>query len=116
MCALDSTERLDLHSTVRRRILDLAPPERRRLNGRLEAWHDLSFADFRAEVVKLYKADIPLKERADWEAFLAENAAAVHRLADRIAAAEREIDSIVYRLFDLNPQEITLLEESVGHS
>ena len=31
-----------------------------------------------------------------------------------IEKAEREIDAIVYRLFDLTPDEITLLEASIA--
>jgi hypothetical protein len=96
------------------RLLDLAPPDRRKLNGRLEAWHELDFAAFRAEIKKAFGADIPLKERAAWEAYLAENAAEVHALTARIAAAERDIDATVYRLFDLTPAEITLLEGSLA--
>jgi len=33
-------------------------------------------------------------------------------LSDAMAAAEREIDRIVYALFDLTPEEIALLEAS----
>lgn len=86
----------------------------RKLTRKLEAWHDLDFAAFRAEVKKVFGAEIPVKERGDWEAYLAENAAEVRRLSTEIAQAEREIDAIVYRLFDLTPDEITLLEASIA--
>lgn len=112
-----STAAAARHATdaaVRRRILDLAPPERRKLTRKLEAWHDLDFTAFRAEVKAAFKTEIPLKERGEWEAYLSENAAEVHRLTAEIAAAEREIDAIVYRLFDLTPEEIALLESSVA--
>ncbi len=85
-----------------------------KLTRKLEAWPALDFSAFRAEVKKTFKAEIPLKERGDWEAYLSENAAEVHRLSAEIAAAERAIDAIVYRLFDLTPDEITLLESSVA--
>ena len=55
-----------------------------------------------------------MKERADWESHLAENAAQVHALTAAIAAAEREIDSVVYGLFDLTAEEIALLEGSLA--
>ena len=54
-----------------------------------------------------------LRERDEWEPYLAQNAARVHELSDRIAAAEREIDTIVYALFGLTPDEIALLEASL---
>jgi hypothetical protein len=98
---------------VSRRILDLAPREKRKLSGRLQAWYDLDFTAFRTEIKKLFGAEIPLRERGEWESYLAENAAEVHRLAAQIDAAEREIDAIVYRLFDLTADEIALLERSL---
>jgi hypothetical protein len=86
----------------------------RKLTRKLEAWHDLDFAAFRAEVKKVFGTEIPLKERGEWEAYLAENSAEVRRLSAEIAQAEREIDAIVYRLFDLTPDEIALLEASIA--
>jgi hypothetical protein len=74
----------------------------------------LDFAAFRAEVKKVFGIEIPLKERGDWEAWLAESAAEVRRLSAEIAQAEREIDAIVYRLFNLTPDEIALLEASIA--
>ncbi len=74
----------------------------------------LNFADFRSEIAKVFGTDIPLKQRGEWETYLAENAAEVNALTARIAAAEREIDAIVYRLFDLTPGEIALLEASIA--
>jgi hypothetical protein len=38
----------------------------------------------------------------------------VRKLGAAIEKAEREIDAIVYRLFDLTPDEIALLEPSVA--
>lgn len=114
-CGTAATERLSIQTAVRHRILDLAPPGKAvRLSQKLEAWHALDFAAFRAEVLRLFKSDIPLKERGAWEAYLAENAAEVAALTAAIEAAEREIDAIVYRLFDLDAAEIALLEASLA--
>jgi hypothetical protein len=112
-CTKAARRRFEIESAVRRRILDLAPPERAKLTGKLEHWHDLEFAAFRAEVKRAFHADVPVKERGEWEAYLADNAAKVRSLSDQIAAAEREIDAIVYRLFDLTADEIALLEASL---
>jgi hypothetical protein len=112
-CTESARRRFTLQSAVRRRILDLAPPGRRNLGRRLESWHELDFAAFRAEIKKAFGAEIPLKQRGEWEAYLAENAAEVHALSARIAAAESEIDAIAYGLFDLTREEIMLLEGSL---
>jgi hypothetical protein len=112
-CSNSSVSRLIIQSDIRARILDLAPPEHRKLSGRLENWHELDFAAFLAEVKKTLRVDIPLKRQGEWKDYLAENRAEVERLTADIETAEREIDRIVYRLFDLTAEEITLLEASL---
>jgi hypothetical protein len=112
-CTDAARERFTIQSAVRRRILDLAPPERARLTGKLNDWHELDFAAFRKEVKRAFRADVPVRERGEWEAYLRDNSARVLELSDHIAAAEREIDRIVYGLFDLTPDEINLLEASL---
>ncbi len=106
--------RLAHQRSVLRRIPDLCPPERvPKLNDKLRRWWTLDFAAFRAEVKKAFKADIPLKDRNDWENYLRAEGDKVRALTAQIEAAERDIDAIVYKLFDLTPGEITLLEASL---
>jgi len=113
-CTDNAAARLSIESAVAHRILDLAPSEQRRLSRKLEEWYDLDFGGFRAEVERVFHAEIPIRKRAEWEKYLAENAAEVKRMTAEIEAAEREIDAIVYRLFDLTPDEITSLETSLA--
>jgi hypothetical protein len=113
-CTNSARGRRDTQTTVRHRILDLAPPERRKLSRKLEGWWLLDFAAFQAEVRRAFRADIPVKERDQWESYLAQQAAEVRKLDAEIETAEREIDAIVYRLFDLTPDEIALLEGSIA--
>jgi hypothetical protein len=116
-CSRSAAIRFAIQSSVRHRILDLAPPERRKLSRKLENWWALDFAAFRNEVKRAFRAEIPVEERGQWEAYLARHAAEVRALDGEIADAEREIDAIVYRLFELTPGEIALLEASLaGHS
>lgn len=84
-----------------------------RLSRKLEDWHDLDFAAFRAEIKRVFKAEIPVKQRGEWEKYLAEESEKVRTLTAGIEAAEREIDKIVYGLFDLTAAEIELLEASL---
>lgn len=107
--------RLKLQTAVTRRIPDLCPPGRApTLSIKLREWWDLpSFADFRAEVKKAFKADIPLTERSDWEDWINRDGAEVARLTAEIARAESQINSIVYELFELTEEEIALLEATV---
>jgi N-6 DNA Methylase/TaqI-like C-terminal specificity domain len=103
-----------VRSEVRHRILDLGPPELRRLSGKLENFHELDFVSFREEVKKVFRAGIPVRERHDWELYLSEKSTEVRRLTNEIEKAERAIDAIVYKLFGLTPEEITLLEASLA--
>lgn len=95
-----------------RLLSDLAAPGAK-ISRKLKAFHELDFAEFRAEAKKALKADIPVKERGQWEALFDEAKAEVLRLNAEIAAAEREIDRLVYAAFDLTPEEIELLEKSL---
>lgn len=108
-------ERLTLQTALTRRIPDLCPPGRDpKLTTRLQEWWTLpDFAAFRAEVKKVFKADISLAERSVWEDWIARDRAEIAHLSAEIAKAEAQIDSIVYELFALTPEEICLLESAV---
>lgn len=108
-------ERLTLQTALARRIPDLCPPDRDpKLTTRLQEWWALpDFAAFRAEVKKVFKDDIRLAERSAWEDWITRDRAEIARLSAEIAKAEAQIDSIVYGLFDLTPDEIALLESVV---
>ncbi|MGH6848891.1 MAG: Eco57I restriction-modification methylase domain-containing protein, partial [Methylocella sp.] len=107
--------RYETQKALLRRIPDLCPHDRKpKLTTRLEEWWKLDFKSFQAEIKKAFKADIPLKQRNEWEAFLREEGEKVRRLTVEIEQAEREIDAIVYQLFDLTPDETSLLESSLA--
>jgi len=107
--------RLALQTALAHRIPDLCPPGREpKLTTRLQEWWTLpDFAAFRAEVKKVFKADIPLAERTAWEEWIARDRAEIARLSAEIAQCEAEIDRIVYELFELSPDEIALLESAI---
>lgn len=108
-------KRLTLQTALTRRIPDLCPVNRDpKLTTRLQEWWTLpNFAAFRAEVKKVFKADIPLAERSTWEDWITRDRSEIARLSAEIAKAEAQIDSIVYGLFDLTVEEIALLEAAV---
>lgn len=114
-CQRLASNRLKLQTDLTRRIPDLCPPEREpKLTTRLQEWWTLpDFAAFRAEVKKVFKADIPLADRSDWEDWINRDRAEIARLTAEIAQAEAQIDNIVYDLFNLNEDEIGLLEAAI---
>ncbi|MBC2666585.1 Eco57I restriction-modification methylase domain-containing protein [Novosphingobium flavum] len=108
-------KRHELQQAITRRIPDLAAdPANAKLTGKLKEWWNLpDFAAFQKEVEKALKAKIPLQERNEWESWITTSRAEIHALTAEIARLEAEINTKVYALFDLTPDEIALLEANV---
>ena len=51
----------------------------------------------------------------EWEPYLAEKRSELDRLARKLADNEADLNDRVYRLFQLTPAEIALLEREVEH-
>ena len=100
--------------TAHRIASDLDTPQGK-LNQKLELWWTLSFQEFRAELVKVFKRDISLKERNDWEALLKEQASEIDRLTARIVQLETELNAAVYAVFDLSEAEQRLIEQETKY-
>ncbi len=117
-CQTEAAHLLKIAIGFTRRIPDLCPPERdSKLSTKLQDWWKLdNFAAFRAEVKKVFKTDIPLKERSEWEDLFTTGKAEIEKLSAEIKRNEDEINAIVYNLFDLTAEDINLLEASLGIS
>jgi hypothetical protein len=87
---------------------------RRPLTPKLESWPNLDFAAFRKEVKRAFDADVPVRERGEWEEYLRDNTRQVQALTAEIETAEREIDRLVYAAFGLTPEEIAIVEASIA--
>ncbi|HEU0219625.1 MAG TPA: DNA methyltransferase [Gallionella sp.] len=81
-----------------------------KLNIRLQHWWELDFAAFRTEVKKLFKQDIPLAERNEWEAYFNRQRDLVQTFTAQIAQHEAALNRAVYALFNLAPEEVALIE------
>lgn len=100
---------------VLRRIPDLAPsPASAKLTKKLQAWHEMDFAAFAKEVEKTFKQPIPLKERNDWQAFLAEHRAVIEARSAEIRQLEAEIDQQVYGLFGMTADDIAVITDATN--
>jgi hypothetical protein len=108
-------ERYDVRRKTTHRIEhDLGTPNAK-LNQRLTEWWELSFQEFRGELAKVFKRDIPLKDRDDWEALLRERTAEIERLTGEIVALETELNTAVYDVFGLDEAERKLIEEETKY-
>ncbi|MGN6672048.1 MAG: hypothetical protein ACTHMA_02030, partial [Thermomicrobiales bacterium] len=111
----EARARYDLHTHTRRRIsADLGAPGKA-LNQKLTAWWELDFAAFRAELRKVFKRDIAVKERDEWEAWLAAQRAAHAQHTAAIVRLETELNARVYALYDLTAEEIRVIEASTKY-
>ena len=107
--------RYTLHHKTRHRILtDLGAPGTS-LNQKLTAWWDLDFAGFLAEVRKVFKREIPVRQRDDWEGWLASQRSEHEARTAEIVRLETQLNARVYALFDLTLAEIKLIEESTKY-
>ena len=84
-----------------------------KLGRKLEAFWELDFAAFRAEIKKRFKSDIPLAERTEWEIWLADTRREIERLSAEIMRTETQINSYVQNLYNLTDTEIELLEANI---
>jgi hypothetical protein len=117
--AKDATEqacaRYELHEKTRHRILsDLGTPDKK-LNQKLTAWWNLDFPTFHTEVKKIFKKDIPLAERDEWEEWLTGRRAEHERFTAEIVRLETDLNDRVYEIFDLSADEIRTIEESTKY-
>ncbi len=93
---------------------DLGTPDKKP-NQRLTEWWELSFKEFRDELGKSFKRDIPLKDRDDWEQLLRNRTIEIVRLTEEIVRLETELNAAVYETFALNKEEIALIEQETPY-
>lgn len=68
-----------------------------------------------AELQKVFRRDIPLKERDEWEAWFSTRQQEHRQHTAEIVWLETELDERVYALFDLTPAEIEIIETSTKY-
>ncbi len=105
---------------VQRRLVQaFSADETGRLNEKAQAWWELPLNPLGDALKQSFKLPgNPLKNPRiadEWEPYLKERRDKHARLTRALAAAEAELNDRVYRLFDLTPDEIKLLQREVEH-
>lgn len=107
-------QRYALQEQVRNRIHDIAPEGKVfDLNNKLKSWWKLDFKEFQKEIKKVFKTELTLNQRDEWETYLTDKRKQVEDLTNTLIAIEGNLNTEVYKLFDLTPDEIKLIEENV---
>ena len=63
----------------------------------------------------VFKRDIPLRERDDWEALLRERTDDIATLTSEIVRLETELNAAVYDVFGLNEEERGIIERETKY-
>ena len=86
-----------------------------KLSNKLEQWPTLEFTDFVIEINKIIKtakgAPLTKKDEFDWIDLFNENKQKAQALKSQIDATDKEIDQLVYKLYDLTEEEIAIVEK-----
>lgn len=81
-----------------------------KLSTRLQEWYLLDFSDFIKELKRL-KVKLSLSQESEWEEYFLEEKSKAIAMDLEIKNTDKEIDSMVYRLYDLTDEEIKIIEE-----
>ena len=81
------------------------------LSNKLEDWYLLSYSDFIKELAKK-KIKLSLAEEAEWEEYFITESKKAQALKSQIDVTDKEIDQMVYKLYDLTEEEIAIVEKS----
>lgn len=124
LCSALGLKRYELETGVQRRMNQSFGQDHKgdslgSLNNKAQAWWEQSLNELGDALKTSFKLKAnPFKkpQAADeWEPYLVEKRSAWEALTQQLAEAEAEINARVYKLFDLTPAEIVLLEREVEH-
>ena len=112
-------EKADKMLSLNRELQDLSQKFQRmllrkfdleKLSTKLQEWYLLDFSDFIKELKRL-KVKLSLSQESEWEEYFLEEKSKAIAVDSEIKNTDKEIDSMVYRLYDLTDEEIKIIEE-----
>lgn len=112
-------EKADKMLSLNRELQDLSQKFQRmvlrkfdleKLSTKLQEWHLLDFSDFIKELKRL-KVKLSLSQESEWEEYFLEEKSKAIAVDSEIKNTDKEIDSMVYKLYGLTDEEIKIIEE-----
>ncbi|PKQ47004.1 Eco57I restriction-modification methylase domain-containing protein [Confluentibacter flavum] len=82
-----------------------------KLTTKLQNWYELEFKDFLKELKKA-KVQLSLPEEAEWMQYFKEQKQKAQALKTEIDRIDKNIDTMVYQLYNLKDEEIKIVEQS----
>lgn len=84
-----------------------------KINRKLENWFELKFPELLKEIEKLIKPEkLSLSQKSEWMEHFEKEKSKALEFKNKIDQIDREIDQMVYELYELTPEEIVLIEKS----
>ncbi|MBI9038694.1 MAG: N-6 DNA methylase [Bacteroidales bacterium] len=84
-----------------------------KVSSKLGKFYDYDFKAFVAELKK-QKVKLSLTQQDEWEEYFNAYKTEINQLQDEINATDKEIDQMVYKLYELTEDEIEIVEKSIG--
>lgn len=81
------------------------------LPKKLQDWYHLKYSEFIKELAKK-KIKLSLSDEAEWEDYFMQESKIALALRAEIDATDKAIDKMVYELYELSEEEITIVENS----
>lgn len=78
---------------------------------KLQEWYNLEFTDF-AKELKKKKIELSLAQKAEWMDFFESEKQKVNQTQAEIQTTDKQIDQMVYDLYELTPEEIQIVENA----
>ena len=112
-------EKADKMLSLNRELQDLSQKFQRmllrkfdleKLSTKLQEWYLLDFSDFIKELKRL-KVKLSLSQESEWEEYFLEEKSKAIAVDSEIKNTDKEINSMVYKLYDLTDEEIKIIEE-----
>jgi len=82
-----------------------------KLSKKLENWHELTFTDFVKELKKK-KIVLSFEDEGKWEDYFLPEQQKALEIKAQITKTDKEIDAMVYELYGLTDEEISIVENS----
>ena len=79
------------------------------ITSKLDQWYHLTFENFRKEIEK-QKIALSLSEQAEWLKYFSEQKLKAEQFKVIIMQTDEAIDALVYQLFELTDEEISIIE------
>jgi len=83
-----------------------------KVNKKLAGFYEFDFKTFVKELKK-QKIKLTLVQQDEWEEYFNAYKNQINQLQDEINTTDKEIDQMVYKLYELTEEEITIIEKSI---